>query len=93
MQQGKSPGEDGIFIEHIRYRKSRLLHTIKDLYSKYLEEGDTPVDWNNAILILLLQTEDKTDIKNYRPFSLLSHLYELFMKIIANRLTEKRLIL
>ena len=48
-----------------------------------------PVDWTNAESIILFKKGDITNIENYRPISLLSQMYKLFTRIIANRLTNK----
>lgn len=59
------------------------------LFNKCLEQGKIPKEWENAIVTLLHKRGDITRLENYRPNSLLSHLYKLFMKVLAKRMTKK----
>ena len=59
------------------------------LMNKCLEEGRIPDAWRNADVTILFKKGDSTNIEYYRPISLLSVLYKLLPKIIANRLTNK----
>lgn len=62
---------------------------LKILFDKIIEEGKIPQDWYNSEVILIFKKGDNTDIENYRPISILSHLYKLLTKIITNRITSK----
>lgn len=48
-----------------------------------------PSESYNAEFVALFKKCDNTNIENYRPISLLTHLYKLHTKIITNRLTDK----
>lgn len=89
MKNNKTPGEDGLVIEAIKMGGNKLLQAIKTLFNACLSKGTTPSEWNNAVIILLHKKGDITDIGNYRPISLLSHVYKLFTKIITKRLCHK----
>ena len=47
-----------------------------------------PPAWNASRMILLHKGDDKHDIVNYRPITLIQIIYKIFATILANRLTE-----
>lgn len=89
MKNNKSPGDDGVVIEAIRLGGNKIIQTLAKLFTECLCQGTTPSQWNNAVIVLLHKKGDITDLKNYRPISLLSHMYKLFTKIITKRLESK----
>ena len=89
MKNHKAPGEDSIVIESIKIGGKTLLNRIETLFNLCLKNQSIPKKWNNAIMILLFKKGDNTNLENYRPISLLSHLYKLYTRIITNRLENK----
>lgn len=89
MKGGKSPGEDQIVIEAVKSGGEQIIIKITALLNLCLEKGMVPERWNNAVTILIHKKGDITNLENYRPISLLSHLYKLFTKIITKRLENK----
>ena len=85
----KSPGEDGVPVEAIKLGGDSLSIAITALFNHCLELEKIPEAWENAMITLLHKKGDITKLENYRPISLLSTLYKLFIKIIAKRLTKK----
>lgn len=89
LKNRRSPGEDGIIPEMIKACDGKVHEILTTLFNKCLHEADVPDDWNNAVIILLHKKGDIKKLENYRPISLLSHLYKLFTRVILNRLTNK----
>lgn len=65
------------------------MKAITALFNQCMELQTIPKAWENAAIILLHKKGHITKLENYRPISLLSTLYKLFMKIIAKRITKK----
>jgi hypothetical protein len=53
-----------------------------------LEKEEVPENWCESEIILLFKSGDKCDIGNYRPISLIPHLYKLFMKVMMFRIRD-----
>nr|ADI61818.1 endonuclease-reverse transcriptase [Bombyx mori] len=89
LKNGKAPGDDGITTELLKAGGTPLLVELQKLFSHVIHRGRTPKAWNNSIVILFFKKGDKTLLKNYRPISLLNHIYKLFSRVITNRLARR----
>ncbi|XP_050465081.1 uncharacterized protein LOC126858648 [Cataglyphis hispanica] len=89
MKNNRAPGEDQIIIEAIKVSGKSMMCALQKLFNACISKGITPTQWNNAVIILIHKKGDIANLTNYRPISLLSHIYKLFMKIITQRLTPK----
>lgn len=88
-KNNKTPGEDAVVADAIKIGGPYLLKKIRALFNLCLSNSTIPEKWHNATAILLHKKGDITELENYRPISLLNHLYKLFTKIITNRLENK----
>lgn len=89
MKNNKAVGDDSVAVESLKAGGTTLLNALRKLFDGCLQTGTTPSQWDRAIIIILHKKGDITNLQNYRPISLLSHIYKLFMRIICKRLTNK----
>ena len=88
MRSSKAPREDQIVVEMIRAGDEIALKKIQELSNAVLRTETMPKEWKSAIITLILKKRDKKDLANYRPLSLVSLIYKLFMKVLKNRLSS-----
>jgi len=86
MKSNKSPGTDELTSDVIKEGGPETIKQLVILYNNIFKEKKIPTSWKEAKIILLHKKGDKTDIKNYRPISLLSHMYKILTRIIQNRI-------
>ena len=90
MKNNRSPSDDEIVIEAIKIEREIIMKKIEAFFNLCLQDTTIPYRWNNAVMILLHKKGDKMNLKNYRPISLLNHLYKLlFTRIIITRMKNK----
>ncbi|KAL0852521.1 hypothetical protein ABMA27_017001 [Loxostege sticticalis] len=89
LKNNKAPGDDGITAELLKAGGTPVLKALQKLFDSVILEGQTPSAWHRGVVVLFFKKGDKTLLKNYRPISLLSHVYKLFSRVITNRLARR----
>ncbi|NNK28772.1 MAG: reverse transcriptase family protein, partial [Flavobacteriaceae bacterium] len=89
MKKDKAPGPDEIDIDTIKEAGEPMIRELTKLFNLCLQSHKIPALWKDSELILIYKKGDKKDLKNYRPISLLSHVYKILMKIITRRIEKK----
>lgn len=90
MKNKKAPGQDLLETEIIKSAWSTLGEEIIDMYNRCLSQGVFPRQWKQAVIRILLKSEDKdvTEPRSYRPISLLPVLGKILEKLVVTRLGE-----
>lgn len=86
MESGKAPGIDGLPVDFYKTFWLELRVDLLEVLNESLAEGQLPLSCRRAVLTLLPKKGDLTDIKCWRPVSLLCSDYKLLSKTLANRL-------
>ena len=89
LKKGKSPGPDNIVSEHLRAGGPTLHRWLKVFVNKVFRSRSIPHNLNSSEIITLYKKGDPLNCENYRPISLLSHIYKLLTQIIYNRIKNK----
>ena len=86
LKSGKAPGPDGITTEMLRAGGSHLHELLRKLANLIIATRYIPEQLVISEIILLFKKGDLLDCGNFRPISLLCHVYKLLMLVIYNRI-------
>ncbi|KAI2646015.1 putative 149 kDa protein [Labeo rohita] len=87
MECGRAPGIDGLPVDFYKSFWAELGLDLLQVLSDSLFKGTMPLSCRRAIITLIPKKGDLTDIKSWRPVSLLCTDYKLLSKVLANRLS------
>ena len=90
MKNEKSPGSDGLPIEFYKFFWGEIGSTFCSIIKhRFGEDHQLSPSQKNSIIRLISKTgKNETDLKNYRPISLLNTDYKIISKCLANRLKQ-----
>ena len=82
----KAPGEDNITGGVLQDGREAVVNLLTWLFNKCLHLCQVPKAWQNVVRILLHKKGNMSDIKNYRPISLLPIIYKVFSCILLQQI-------
>ena len=86
LKNNKSPGEDMLLNEMLKYGSSILLPALTKLFNLILSTSHFPHQWNESLISLLHKKGSFYDTNNYRGISITSCLSKCFTALMADRL-------
>ncbi|GBG82527.1 hypothetical protein CBR_g34903 [Chara braunii] len=88
MARGKAPGDDGLPVEFFAACWEVLVGDLVHLFNKIRQGGRLGRTMTRGIISLLFKKGDRSDIRNWRPISLLNVVYKLLAKLLSRRLGD-----
>ena len=86
LNPNTSPGSDGLTPKFYQTFQTQLIPTLHQLYNNMFIQQQAPSSHKTAIVKLIPKPGKSTDIRNWRPISLLNCDYKILAKIITFRL-------
>lgn len=89
LNNGKSPGPDGLGAAFYKTFKDGLAPVLHNVFQESFQSGALPPSCSKAHTILIPKTKDTELLKKvngYRPITLTNTDYKVFMKVLAKRL-------
>jgi exonuclease III len=87
FKRGKSPGVDGLPLEFYLTFWDIIAHDLLTVFKEFETLDRLPDSFRIGIVSLLQKKGDKTDLRNWRPITLLNVDCKLFSKILATRMS------
>ena len=89
MKNGKNPGSDGLTVEFYKHFWPDVKYIIYESLQECIQDKMLSVEQRRAIIRLIPKKDkDITEIKNWRPISLLNTDYKLIAMCLAQRLQK-----
>ena len=83
----KSPGTDGITPKMLKELPHSALRIILFLFNAILRLGFFPLSWKKSEIVMIPKPgKDPTQVKSYRPISLLSILSKMFESVLIKKI-------
>lgn len=87
LKNNKSPGENGITGEILKWGGQTLQERIKNIIKQAWEDEKLPEVWKTALIYPVHKKGDRSECRNFRGIALLDITYKVLATIIRNRLS------
>jgi hypothetical protein len=87
MKRGKAPGLDGLPIELFKALPEATVG-VMEMWEQALSKGYLSYTASVGKLCIMYKKDDRLDLKNYRPLTLMNSDYKIIAKALATRLAS-----
>lgn len=90
MARGKSPGHDGLSIEHLKYAGSHLPRVLALLFNLCISHSHLPDALMKTVVVPIVKNKngDISDRNNYRPISLATVIAKVLDSLLSTQLDK-----
>ena len=86
LDPSKAHGHDQISIRMVQICDKAICKPLHLIFSSFIESGIFPPEWKKANVAPIHKRDDKQNVKNYRPVSLLPIFGKIFEPLIYNEM-------
>ena len=86
LDPSKAHGHDQISIRMVQICDKAICKPLHLIFSSCIESGIFPPEWKKANVVPIHKRDDKQNVKNYRPVSLLPIFGKIFERLIYNEM-------
>lgn len=88
LKTNSAPGHDGIPTNIIKKTHLEILTPLTHIFNLCFETGIVPTHFKSTVIVPIHKNGSKTDIKNYRPISLINGFAKVFEKCLKQKLVD-----
>ena len=88
MDTSKATGLDGISPTILKLAAPVISKFLTEIFNKSIDTGIFPDSWKVSKVLPLFKKDDKLDMNNYRPISILSAVTKVFEKLLYEQLYQ-----
>ena len=88
LDSNKTTGHDLIPPKILKSASRELSLPLADLYNRCIESCDWPLHWKKGDWVPVFKKDNKQDIKNYRPVTVLTVIGKVFEQLLSKQLTS-----
>ena len=89
LNVNKAQGPDGINGAVLKHCSDSLVYPLSRMFNLVYNVGYIPSEWKKTNVVPIHKKDDKSDIKNYRPISLISLVMKVFERVLYEELLNR----
>ena len=88
IEAGKAAGYDGIQPRMLKLTAEELASSLTTIFNSSMKQGEWITAWKRGEWMPVLKNDDRREVKNYRPVTVLPAVDKIYEKLLSKQITE-----